>query len=85
MDKSWNEALDDWEKEAAKLADETKKLGKSTSKELDKQIKSLQDRGDKLIDSIKKGDSEDKIKLDLERRYNVTRDKLRRAVNELKK
>ena len=78
-------AIDDWEKEAEKLVQETRKVGASTSKELDKQVKKLQDDGAKLMETIRKGDPDSKLKMDIERRYNVARDKLARAWKELQK
>jgi len=83
-EKTMKEALDDWEKEANKLIDETKKVGATASKKFDKQLKTLQDDGAKLIDSLKEEDDE-KLRKDLEKRYNVIKDKLTRAWNELKK
>ncbi len=85
-DKTMKEALDDWEKQANKLAEETKKVGATASEDLKKRIKTLQDEGTKLLDSMKREkNTDEKLRLDLERRYNVTRDKLRRAWEELKK
>ncbi len=78
-------AIDDWETEANKFVQETKKVGATASKELDKQLKMIQDEGAKLIESIKKGDPDDKLRLDMERRYNIARDKLTRAWKELQK
>jgi DNA anti-recombination protein RmuC len=83
-EKTMKEALDDWEKEANKLIEETKKVSTTASKNLDKQLKTLQDEGAKLIDSLKKEDDE-KLRKDLEKRYNIIKDKLTRAWNELKK
>ena len=83
-EKTMKEALDDWEKEANKLIEETKKVSTTASKKLDKQLKTLQDEGAKLIDSLKKEDDE-KLRKDLEKRYNIIKDKLTRAWNELKK
>jgi len=83
-EKTMKEALDDWEKEANKLIEETKKVSTTASKKLDKQLKTLQDEGAKLIDSLKKEDDE-KLRKDLEKRYNIIKDKLTRAWDELKK
>ena len=83
-EKTMKEALDDWEKEANKLIEETKKVGSTASKNLDKQLKTLQDEGSKLVNSLKEEDDE-KLRNDLEKRYNIIKDKLTRAWNELKK
>ena len=80
-------AVDDWEKEANKLIEETKKVGATASKDIDKQLKTLQDQGAKLFESIKRsgGNTDDELRRDLEKRYNTIKDKLTRAWNELKK
>ena len=48
-------AVDDWEKEADRLIDEPKKVSSTASKEFDKQLKTLQDEGTKLVESIRRG------------------------------
>ena len=83
-DKTMKEALDDWEKEANKLIEETKKVGATASKELDKQVKTLQGKGVKLIDALKE-ENDVKLRKDLEKRYDTVKDKLTRAWNEMKK
>ncbi len=82
-DKSMKEALDDWEKEANKFIEETKKVGATASKKLGEQRNKLREEGDKLFDSFKK--KEKSVDIQLEKRYNVTKDKLSRAWEELKK
>jgi predicted nuclease with TOPRIM domain len=84
-DKTMKETLDDWEKQADKLVKETKKVGSATSKEIDKQLQVLQDEGAKLFDSIKRGDVEGPQRIELEKRYNEVKDKLKRAWEELNK
>ena len=81
------EALDDWEKAANEFIDETRKVGTTASNKLEMQLKSLQDEGVKLFDSFKQGreGANEKLRRDLEKRYNVSKDKLRRAWEELNK
>jgi hypothetical protein len=84
-EKTMKEAFDDWEKQADKLVEETKKVGSAASKEFDKQLKILQDEGAKLFDSIKRGDVDEPLRKELEKRYNNIKDKLKRAWEELNK
>jgi hypothetical protein len=80
-------AVDNWEKEANKLVEETKKVREVASKDLDKRIKAAQLEGEKLIDSIKigLGDADYELRKQLEDRYNTAQYKLTRAWEELNK
>ena len=84
-EKTLREAVDDWEREANKLIEETRKVESLASKELEKQIKAAQDEGAKLIDSIKDGlgDADFGLRKELENRLNTIQDKLTRAWEEL--
>ncbi len=86
-DKTMKEAIDDWERAANEFINETKKVGATASKKLEQQLKALQDEGAKLVDSYKHEgeDADEKLGRDLERRYNVIKDKLRRTWEELNK
>jgi hypothetical protein len=86
-EKTLKEAVDDWEREANKLIEETRKVGSLASKDLEKQIKAAQDEGAKLIDSIKDGlgDADFELRKELENRYNTIQIKLTRAWEELNK
>jgi len=84
-EKTLKEAVDDWEREANKLIEETRKVGSLASKDLEKQIKAAQDEGAKLIDSIKLGlgDADYELRKELENRYNTIQYKLTWAWEEL--
>jgi hypothetical protein len=84
-EKTLKEAVDDWEREANKLIEETRKVESLASKELKKQIKVAQVEGAKLIDSIKDGlgDADFGLRKELENRLNTIQDKLTRAWEEL--
>jgi len=84
-EKTLKEAVDDWEREANKLIEETRKVESLASKELKKQIKAAQVEGAKLIDSIKDGlgDVDFGLRKELENRLNTIQDKLTRAWEEL--
>jgi len=84
-EKTLREAVDDWERKANKLIEETRKVESLASMELEKQIKAAQDEGAKLIDSIKDGlgDADFGLRKELENRLNTIQDKLTRAWEEL--
>ncbi len=83
MDKTLREALDDWEKSVDRLIEETKKVGATASKELGKHVEKVQTEGEKLRTSIGKGEADEKIRVELEKRYHTAKDKLNRAWKEL--
>ena len=85
-EKTLKVAVDDWEREANKLIEETKKVESLASKDLVKRIKAAQDEGAKIIDSIKigLGDADYELRKELENRYNTIEYKLTRAWEELK-
>jgi len=85
-EKTLKEAVDDWEREANKLIEETRKVESLASKDLEKRIKAAQDEGAKIIDSIKigLGDADYELRKELENRYNTIEYKLTRAWEELK-
>jgi hypothetical protein len=80
-------AVDDWERDANKLIEETREVGSLVSKDLEKQIKVAQVEGAKLIDSIKDGlgDADFELRKELENRLNDIQSKLTRAWDELNK
>ena len=85
-EKTLKEAVDDWEREANKLIEETRKVESLASKDLEKRIKAAQDEGAKIIDSIKigLGDADYELRKELENRYDTIEYKLTRAWEELK-
>jgi hypothetical protein len=86
-EKTLKEAVDNWEKDANKLIEETKEVGSLASKDLDKQIKAAQVEGAKLVDSIKDGlgDADFELRKELENRLSDIQSKLLRAWEELNK
>ena len=85
-EKTLKEAVDDWEREANILIEETRKVESLASKDLKKRIKAAQDEGAKIIDSIKigLGDADYELRKELENRYDTIEYKLTRAWEELK-
>jgi len=85
-EKTLKVAVDDWEREANKLIEETRKVESLASKDLKKRIKAAQDEGAKIIDSIKigLGDADYELRKELENRYDTIEYKLTRAWEELK-
>jgi vacuolar-type H+-ATPase subunit H len=81
------EAFDEWEKATEKLIEETRKAGAKTSKDLEKQFKDLEVEGEKMIKSFQTEGNNftDKTRADLEKRFNMGIDKLKRAWDELMK
>jgi len=86
-EKTLKQAVDNWEKDANKLLEETREVGSLASKDLEKQIKAAQVEGAKLIDSIKDGlgDADYKLGKELESRLIALQSKLTRAWEELNK
>jgi dipeptidase len=86
-EKTLKQAVDNWEKDANKLLEETREVGSLASKDLEKQIKATQVEGAKLIDSIKDGlgDADYKLGKELESRLIALQSKLTRAWEELNK
>ena len=81
------EAFDEWEKATEKLIEEAKKAGAKTSKSLEQQFKDLEAEGEKMIKSFQKEGwkATDKTRADFEKRFKTSRDKLKRAWDELMK
>jgi len=81
------EVFDEWEKATEKLIDEARKAGAKTSKNLEQQFKDLEVEGEKMIKSFQKEGEKatDNTKTDIEKRFKISRDKLKRAWDELKK
>jgi hypothetical protein len=86
-EKTLRVAVDDWEREANKLIEQTREVGSLASKDLEKQIKATQVEGTKLIDSIKDGlgDADYGLRKELENRLDTIQSKLMRAWEELNK
>ena len=86
-EKTLRVAVDDWEREANKLIEQTREVGSLASKDLEKQIKATQMEGTKLIDSIKDGlgDANYGLRKELENRLDTVQSKLMRAWEELNK
>ena len=86
-EKTLRVAVDDWEREANKLIEQTREVGSLASKDLEKQIKATQVEGTKLIDSIKDGlgDADYGLRKELENRLDTVQSKLTRAWEELNK
>ena len=89
-DKKLKQEVDTWENRVNDFIAETRKAGKQTAKDLDKQLKVIQDEGKKIGKSIDfelaKTDKELKKALsDLGKRSEAIQDKLNRAWDELQK